>query len=251
MSQSQQHASECGMDSFRLTRPMARGRRGFTLIELLVVISIIALLIAILLPALAASRETARAITCGSNQRQLMLATHMYAGDHKDDLMISMTPDFHSWNYHLIPTYLGWDTGTDAFMPVMECPSDGEVWTGTNPITQPSYGYNQRLGWRGLATFPTINLSEVKTPSELVGFADMFHPQEREALPGSEPFAFGIGPSAPIINAWGYGNYSQFNPFRHTGGLNVTWIDGHVSRLNYDEAWDLSRFNRGKWNVNW
>jgi len=53
---------------------------------LLVVIGIIALLIAILLPALNKARESANAIACGSNVRQLMLAFRMFANDHKGSL---------------------------------------------------------------------------------------------------------------------------------------------------------------------
>ena len=61
-------------------------RKGFTLIELLVVISIIALLIAILLPALTKARESAQVTQCASNLRQQGVATANFTLDHKDYL---------------------------------------------------------------------------------------------------------------------------------------------------------------------
>ena len=61
-------------------------RNGFTLIELLVVIAIIAILAAILFPVFAQAREKARQTACLSNMRQLAMAVHMYAADHKDRL---------------------------------------------------------------------------------------------------------------------------------------------------------------------
>ena len=71
-----------GPSKRRRTMPRRPGCRGFTLIELLVVISIIALLIALLLPALAHARESAKHVLCASNQKQLALGTLNYVEDH-------------------------------------------------------------------------------------------------------------------------------------------------------------------------
>src|SRR3954470_796791 len=60
--------------------------RAFTLVELLVVIGIIAILIAILMPALRRAKEAASGIACSSNQRQLMMAFLLFAADHKQHL---------------------------------------------------------------------------------------------------------------------------------------------------------------------
>jgi prepilin-type N-terminal cleavage/methylation domain-containing protein len=62
----------------------AKRRRGFTLIELLVVIAIIALLAALLLPALIRSKEQARKTTCLTHLRQLGIVVQQYTSDHQE-----------------------------------------------------------------------------------------------------------------------------------------------------------------------
>jgi prepilin-type N-terminal cleavage/methylation domain-containing protein/prepilin-type processing-associated H-X9-DG protein len=244
----------------RLFRP-----EGFTLIELLVVISIIALLISILLPALGAARETARLMSCLSNQKQLMIANMVYTTDHKDVLMPTMTPTYESWNLFLLPPVMGQEASLNTRLPVAECPADPDVWTngagasGETPY-QPSYGYNFWLGTFRVASdidgvndpdFATpIRLSNVKNPTDTVGFADMFHPDNQGPLTADEPYNFDFfnKSNQPVINPWGYGRYGQLNPFRHGSDLaNVSWLDGHANSLNVDEAWELSRYSREKW----
>ena len=78
---------------------MRHPSRGFTLVELLVVVGIIAVLLALLLPAMNRAREQARGVTCASNLRQIGMGMVMYVNDNKQ------TFPFHAdWARHTTRT---------------------------------------------------------------------------------------------------------------------------------------------------
>jgi prepilin-type N-terminal cleavage/methylation domain-containing protein len=116
-----------------------RQRSAFTLIELLVVIAIIAILAAMLLPALARAKDKARAIQCLNNARQQGLATAMYTGDNNEAYPYGINskndinwPDPTAWYIQLLP-YLGSSTNQGG-SKVYACPSDIEGAKQSYPI---------------------------------------------------------------------------------------------------------------------
>jgi len=82
-----------GEGGISLARRFGAAAKGFTLIELLVVIAIIAILAAMLLPALAKSKDAARKTQCLSNMKQLQLCYQMYVGDNNDRLPLNFLGD--------------------------------------------------------------------------------------------------------------------------------------------------------------
>jgi prepilin-type N-terminal cleavage/methylation domain-containing protein/prepilin-type processing-associated H-X9-DG protein len=136
--------------------------RGFTLIELLVVIAIIAILAAMLLPALSRAKAKALGIQCMSNNRQLAIAWRMYAEDSQDQLILSSDDgtgtgpsgnqlNVYSWTLtHLnfsASNPLNWDPTLDIMVRplwpynkcagIYKCPSDRSVVADPSGVTHP------------------------------------------------------------------------------------------------------------------
>jgi prepilin-type N-terminal cleavage/methylation domain-containing protein len=135
---------------FLSLKQAGRERRAFTLIELLVVIAIIALLAAMLLPALARAKEAGRRALCGSNLRQVNLAFALYAQDNADCLPNTGDPFLwmgRRWRWSIQP-YLAFsgrrpnasdpNTSTNFVPGTLVCPSDKTSMTNYDAT---SYGY--------------------------------------------------------------------------------------------------------------
>jgi prepilin-type N-terminal cleavage/methylation domain-containing protein len=144
---------------------MVRKARGFTLVELLVVIGIIALLIAILLPALSRAREQAKNAQCLSNLRQLAMVYQFYANDWKDAVPLGYVSGSPWTGYYICQSgtrypimgrlYEGdYLTSPQAFF----CPSqDDPRWqynTPQNPWPPPAPGGNHTRA--GYTCRPTV-----------------------------------------------------------------------------------------------
>jgi prepilin-type N-terminal cleavage/methylation domain-containing protein/prepilin-type processing-associated H-X9-DG protein len=124
-------------------------KRGFTLIELLVVISIIALLLSILMPALSKVKEQARIVVCKSNLKQLSVAIDTYRVDYNGKAPISLGGRS-MWMFQLAP-YMGESKYVDdptkvleGAMKVLWCPSTREP---PGPPDVGTFGRNDRR-WR-------------------------------------------------------------------------------------------------------
>ena len=230
------------------------GKSAFTLVELLVVIGIIALLIAILLPALNRAREQAKMAACLSNQRQIALAMIMYANDNKGSLPPYghatgwWAEDPNSYWWMLIAKYTGGRAGSYMGIDIGRCPAErgtqlygtygvnyGKVtpWQSYGVITYTSVDAVPDIGYKG-----SMKISRVKPGTFLTGDkwlnntgADLaiYNPVPGGGWPfDTDTDGDGIDDSFGIFftTAWILSPYNEFDP-RHPGKTGVcSFVDG-------------------------
>lgn len=238
----------------RVTDTHRRVRTGaFTLIELLVVIAIIAILAALLLPALSRAKQLALSTACLNNLKQLQLASLMYVHDHRDTLVqndsvmyvndtgVSIGTDYGGVSWCSGDVRVQTNTSViengvlfpyNRSVAIYRCPADPGRVKLANGRSQPRIrSYNLSI-WLNMqasdGTGSYSKITEITDPglSQCQSFVDTHEDTISDAT-------FGLYPTE--MPDWG-DQFIDMPADRHNNGCNLAFLDGHVEHFRWRAA---------------
>jgi len=226
-----------------------RPQKAFTLIELLVVIAIIAILAAMLLPALSQAKKKAAGISCLSNSRQLTLAAQVYALDNNDAIPPNGTTDLTSWVGGNVQDPIGVTNvapiRSSRLYPFLKsdaiyrCPSDNGIIriAGVGSLTLPRARSYAQSGMMGDNVLPrgdhngisaNLKFTSIRDPNPAAAWLYVDEQADPNDINGSIDDGYyaivfsATGPTWLNVPASRHGNYGQFS-----------YADGHSAKMKW------------------